>query len=62
MGCICRLRRPGGWPGQERGSEDYLAWHGLPSQPPAGHAPGLARQVIESELENLEPPAEALRH
>ena len=41
----------------ERVSED-MAWHGLPSQPPAGHAPGLARQVSKGELEDLEPAAE----
>ena len=43
--------------GPERVSED-MAWHGLPSHPPAGHAPGLARQVIKRQLEDLEPAAE----
>ncbi len=45
--------------GPQRRSEDR-AWHGLPPQPPAGHAPGLARQVLEGELEGLEPAGEAL--
>jgi hypothetical protein len=30
----------------------------LPSHPPAGETPGLARQIIECQLEGLEPPAE----
>src|SRR5687768_15109021 len=32
---------------------------GLPSCPPAGQTPGLARQIIECQLEGLEPAGEA---
>jgi hypothetical protein len=35
-----------------------MAWHSRSSHPPAGHAPGLARQVIKGELQDLEPAAE----
>jgi len=42
----------------ERVSED-MAWHGRSSHSPAGHAPGLARQIIKRQLERLEPAAEA---
>ena len=45
-------------PGPERRFERW-AWHGLPPDPPAGHAPGLARQVVEGELESLEPAGDA---
>ena len=44
--------------GPERRFE-FGAWHGLAPHPPAGHAPGLARQVIKCALEGLEPAAEA---
>ena len=30
----------------------------LPPKPPAGETPGLARQILERELEGLEPPGE----
>ena len=40
--------------GPERRLE-YRAWHGLPPLPPAGHAPGLAREVVEGEFDGLEP-------
>jgi hypothetical protein len=30
----------------------------LPPDPPAGETPGLARQILERELEGLEPPGE----
>ena len=39
---------------------ELRVFHVLPPDPPARHAPGLARQVIERQLEGLEPPAEAL--
>ncbi len=32
---------------------------GLAPHPPAGETPGLARQILERELEGMEPPAEA---
>ena len=32
---------------------------GLPPDPSAGHAPGLARQIIQRQLQGLEPAAEA---
>jgi hypothetical protein len=38
---------------------ELRTWHGLPSHPPAGKTPGLARQIIDRQLEGLEPPAEA---
>ena len=47
-----RLTRP------ERRCELWT-WHGLPSYPPAGHAPGLAGKVIEGGLEGLEPAGDA---
>ena len=31
----------------------------LPPRPPAGHAPGLARKIIQRQLEDMEPAAEA---
>jgi len=31
----------------------------LPPEPPAGETPGLARQILECQLEGLEPPGEA---
>ena len=31
----------------------------LPPDPPAGETPGLARQILERELEGMEPPGEA---
>ena len=40
---------------------ELWAWLYLPPDPPAGHTPGLARQVVQSELEGMEPAAEALR-
>ena len=33
-------------------------WRVLPPDPPAGETPGLARQILERQLEGLEPPAE----
>ena len=33
----------------------------FPPEPPAGETPGLARQIIECQLEGLEPAADALR-
>ena len=38
---------------------ELRAWHGLPPHPPAGKTPGLARQILERQLEGLEPPGEA---
>ena len=35
-------------------------WRVLPSHPPAGETPGLARQIVQRQLEGLEPPAETL--
>ena len=32
----------------------------LPPDPPAGETPGLARQILERELEGMEPPGEGL--
>ena len=44
------------WP--ERRSE-LRTWCLLPPHPPAGETPGLARQILECQLEGLEPAAEA---
>ena len=38
---------------------NFGALRGLPPHPPAGHAPGLARQIIKGGLEGLEPAGEA---
>ena len=39
---------------------ELQTWRLLPSQPPAGETPGLARQILKREFEGLEPPGEAL--
>ena len=38
---------------------ELWTWHVLPPDPPTGKTPGLARQIIERQLEGLEPAAEA---
>ena len=38
---------------------EFRNFHVLPPHPPAGHAPGLTRQIIQRQLEGLEPAAEA---
>src|SRR5688500_7871798 len=38
---------------------ELRTWRLLPSCPPAGETPGLARQIIECQLEGLEPVGEA---
>src|SRR5436190_20539570 len=52
------LAAAGRWTGAERRLELW-SFHGLAPHPPAGHTPGLARQVLERQFENLEPAAEA---
>ena len=37
---------------------ELRTWHVLPPHSPAGQTPGLARQIIERQLEGLEPAAE----
>ena len=44
------------WP--ERRPE-LRSFCGLPPDPPAGETPGLARQILERQLEGLEPSGEA---
>ena len=38
---------------------ELRAFHGFPPHPPAGHTPGLVRQIIECQLEGLEPARDA---
>ena len=37
---------------------ELQAWYVLPPEPQAGETPGLARQIIERQLEGLEPPGD----
>ena len=39
---------------------ELRTWHVLAPDPPAGQTPGLARQIIERQLEGLEPAGEGL--
>ena len=38
---------------------EFHTWRVLSPHPPAGKTPGLARQILECQLEGMEPPGEA---
>ncbi|HLA02828.1 MAG TPA: hypothetical protein VJ019_08705, partial [Aestuariivirga sp.] len=47
-----------GWMARPERGLELRAWRVLPPDPPAGETPRLARQILERELEGLEPPSE----
>ena len=56
---VNRLPAVAGWRTRPERRLELRTWHVLPSHPPAGETPGLARQILERQLEGLEPAAEA---
>ena len=56
---VNRLPAVAGWRTRPERRLELRTLHVLALHPPAGETPGLARQILERELEGLEPPGEA---